>query len=220
MPNRRTPSFKHIFSIGLLAASIFVVRATAAAQTVDLLSGGANEWRAINPGWQFIGGEIAGASSILDGAITNPDASTFLVSKKVFGGDVVVSMDVTFDEGRYLGVYLDFGQDTQTGIWMATGHALADDAADNEVERAYIKTVEDSFWAVRATGELIVQSGERLHLRFTRKSDYYSIYCDDELIVTYRKAGGYPPGPLQIRLTNARMRIHRLTVESDWTRNE
>ena len=53
-------------------------------------------------------------------------------------------MDVTFDVGRYLGVYIDFSQDTQTGIWMATGHALAADAADNEVERAYIKTVENS----------------------------------------------------------------------------
>lgn len=219
MPNRRLPSFKHSFAIGLLIV-VVVLRATAAAPAVDLLSRGANEWRSIDPGWRFIGGEIAGASSIFDGAITNPDASTFLVSKKVFGGDVVVSMDVTFDEGRYLGVYLDFGQDTQTGIWMATGHALAEGAADNEIERAYIKTVENSFWIVRATGELVVQPGEMLRLRFTRKGDYYSIFSDDVLIVTFRKAGGYPPGPLQLRLTNASARIHRLVVESDWTRNE
>jgi hypothetical protein len=124
-------------------------------------------------------------------------------------------MDVTFDEGRYLGVYVDFDQDLQTGIWMATGHALAGDAADNEVERAYIKTVENSFWIVRATGELVVQPGALLRLRFVREGDYYSVFSDDTLIVTYYKAGGYPAGPLQVRLTNASVRIHKLNVESD-----
>ncbi len=166
--------------------------------------------------WTFSDGELMGASAVFDGKKTDPAASTFLVSKGTFGGDVSVSMELTFETGRYLGVYLDFGQDTQTGMWMATGHALSADAADNEVERAYIKTVEDSFWIVRANGELNIKAGEALFLRFERKSDDYSVWSDDRLIATYHRPGGYPAGPLQLRLVNAKVRIHRLQVQSDW----
>lgn len=181
----------------------------------DLLSGGEKTWLPADKGWVFDSGEIAGTSGVMDGAITDPAASTFLVSREQFGGDITVTMDVTFETGRYLGVYLDFDPATQTGIWMATGHALAVDAAANEVERAYIKTVEDSFWTVRATGELIITPGLRLRLRFVRKGDAYSIWNDGRLIATYHKAGGYPAGPLQLRLTNASARIHRLDIVYD-----
>jgi hypothetical protein len=218
MPTRRLQSFNHIFRIAcLIPAFLTGSSAFAEKSRVDLLAAGASAWVSPEATWEIDDGEISGASRIMNGAITDPAASTFLVSKTIFGGDIVVSLDITFDTGRYLGVYLDFDQETQTGIWMATGHALAEDAADNEVERAYIKTVEDSFWIVRATGELPVRPGEPLHLRFERKGDYYSIYNEDTLIVTYRKPGGYQAGPLQIRLTNASARIHRLEVESDWT---
>ena len=185
---------------------------------VDLLNEGARAWKSVNAGWKFANGVLTGASSIFDGAITDPAASTFLVSKAVFGGDIAVSMDLSFEQGRYLGVYLDFDQETQTGIWMATGHPLAEGAAGNEVERAYIKTVEESSWIVRATGELVVKPHMPLHLRFERKGDYYSIYSNGTLIVTYCKPGGYPAGPLQIRLTNASVRIRSLLIESDWQR--
>jgi hypothetical protein len=127
-----------------------------------------------------------------------------------------VSMEVTFEVGRYLGVYIDFGQNTQTGMWMATGHALSADAADNEVERAYVKTVEDSFWIVRANGELDIKAGEALLLRFERKGDDYSVWNDGRLIAIYHRPGGYPAGPLQLRLVNAKVRIHQLQVRSDW----
>jgi hypothetical protein len=218
MLDRLLPTFKHIFkSSNLLLAMFAGLPAFAADSMIDLLDGGSGNWLPAELPWVFENGEIAGASSIMDGAITDPAASTFLVSKRTFGGDIAVTMEVTFDAGRYLGVYLDFDQDTQTGIWMATGHALAADAASNEVARAYIKTVEESFWVVRATGELSVEPGLPLRLRFVRKGDVYSIWTDETLIVTYYKAGGYPAGPLQIRLTNASARIHRLTVESDWT---
>ena len=208
-------SFKHIFRSGFLLALILAgSNAFAEKSKIDLLEVGAVAWESVDTSWSVDNNEIAGATRILNGAITDPAASTFLVSKTVFGGDVTISIDVTFDVGRYLGVYLDFDQETQTGIWMATGHALAEDARDNEVERAYIKTVENSFWVVRATGELPVQTGVPLKLRFLREGDYYSIYNDETLIVTYRKPDGYPAGPLQIRLTNASARIHRLVVES------
>jgi hypothetical protein len=218
MPTKTLQSFKHIFRICFLLPAVLTGSGALADKSrVDLLAAGKRAWDSVDATWNIDQGEIAGVTRIKNGAITDPAASTFLVSKAIFGGDIVVSMDVTFETGRYLGVYLDFGQDTQTGIWMATGHALAEDAAANEVERAYIKTVEDSFWVVRATGELPVKPGVPLHLRFARKGDYYSIFDGDTLVVTYRKPGGYPAGPLQIRLTNARARIHRLEVESDWT---
>jgi len=216
MLNKLPPTFKHIFKTGnLLLAVLAGLPAFAGDSMVDLLDGGDRNWLPADASWSFDGGEIAGASSIMDGAITDPAASTFLVSEKEFAGDIVVTMDVSFEAGRYLGVYLDFDQDTQSGIWMATGHALAEDAASNEVARAYIKTVEESYWIVRATGELMVEPGSLLRLRFVRKGDVYSIWNDQTLIVTYYKAGGYPAGPLQIRLTNASARIQRLTVESD-----
>jgi hypothetical protein len=218
MPTKTLQSLKHIFRICFLLPAVLTGSGALADKSrVDLLAAGKRAWDSVDATWNIDQGEIAGVTRIKNGAITDPAASTFLVSKAIFGGDIVVSMDVTFETGRYLGVYLDFGQDTQTGIWMATGHALAEDAAANEVERAYIKTVEDSFWVVRATGELPVEPGVPLHLRFARKGDYYSIFDGDTLVVTYRKTGGYPAGPLQIRLTNARARIHRLEVESDWT---
>ena len=205
MLSQQLRTFKHISKASYcLVAFIASLPAFAGDSKDDLLDGGSREWLPADASWVFGNGEIAGASSIMDGAKTDPAATTFLVSQKSFGGDIVVTMDVTFDAGRYLGVYLDFDQETQTGIWMATGHALAADAASNEVERAYIKTVEESFWIVRATGELVVESGETLRLRFVRKGDDYSIWSDETLIVTYHKAGGYPAGPLQIRLTNAR----------------
>jgi len=217
MLSQLLPTFKHIFEANYFLVIMFAaLPAFAGDSTVDLMDGGSSNWLPADASWVFKNGEIAGASSILDGAITDPAATAFLVSRKTFGGDIVISMDVTFEAGRYIGLYVDFGQDTQTGIWMATGHALAADAANNEVERAYIKTVENSFWIVRATGELIVESGQMLRLRFVRKGDDYSIWNDEILIVTYHKAGGYPAGPLQIRLTNASARIHRLEVESDW----
>jgi hypothetical protein len=184
---------------------------------LDLLAGGATEWRSPDAGhWTFSNGELTGTSKVFDGKKTDPDASTFLVSKATFGGDISVSMEVTFEVGRYLGVYIDFGQNTQTGMWMATGHALSADAADNEVERAYVKTVEDSFWIVRANGELNIKVGEALMLRFERKGDDYSVWNDDRLIATYHRPGGYPAGPLQLRLVNAKARIHQLQVRSDW----
>lgn len=216
---RMRRSFKHIFRSGLLFPAILNASgALADPVNIDLLEDGARAWMSVGSGWTIEGGHIAGASSLFDGAITDPAASTFVVSRNIFGGDVVVSLEITFDVGRYLGVYLDFDQETQTGIWMATGHALADDAADNEVERAYIKTVEDSFWIVRATGELVIEPGSPVHLRFERRGDVYSVFNDDTLVVTYRKPGGYPAGPLQLRLTNAAARIHGLQVRSDWVR--
>jgi hypothetical protein len=217
MLSQQPRTFKHISKISYcLLAILTALPAFAGESTTDLLNGGSRNWLPADASWVVDNGEIAGASSIMDGAITDPAATAFLVSRKLFGGDIVVSMDVTFEAGRYLGVYLDFDQEAHTGIWMATGHALAPNAADNEVERAYIKTVENSFWIVRATGELVVEQGEMLRLRFVRKGDDYSIWSDETLIVTYHRAGGYPAGPLQIRLTNASARIHRLQVDADW----
>jgi len=218
VPGQVSRLFKHIFTLTiLLCFAIAMPMALGAEVTADLLASGGADWRIIDDDqWAFSNGELTGTSKVFDGHKTDPDASTFLLSKATFGGDISVSMEVTFEVGRYLGVYIDFGPETQTGIWMATGHALSADAADNEVERAYIKTVEDSFWIVRTNGELQINVGEVLVLRFDRKGDDYSVWNDDRLIATYRRPGGYPAGPLQLRLVNAKVRIHRLQVRSDW----
>lgn len=206
--------FKHICGFALILTAF---AAHAESVTTDLLLDPQIQWRTDDSEqWLLEPGLIRGKTRVLDGEKTDPEASSFLVSSQVFGGDISVSLDVSFAAGRYLGVYLDFGQQSQSGIWMATGHALADDAPANEVERAYIKTVDDGFWIVRANGELIISGDERIALRFVRSGDDYRLFQDSQLIATYRKEGGYPPGPLQIRLTNAEATIHRLEVESAW----
>ena len=190
----------------------------AATKAVDLLEAGAEARRSPDPSrWSFVDGEIRGSTPVLDGDKTSPEASALLISKQTFRGDLTVSIDVTFEKGRYLGVYLDYGQETQSGIWMATGHPLPEDPADRhlEVETAYIKTVDASHWIVRTQGELVIEPGKLVRLQFVKKGDEYSVWHDGRLIVIYRKPGGYPPGPLQLRLTNARARIHRLKVVAD-----
>ena len=201
-------SLKHSFLL------VLVLPFSALAGHKDLLEPGA--WTEVDTErWQFTGGQIHGSSAIFDGEKTDPVASTFLVASDVVESDFVVDLEVTFDRGRYLGVYLDFGQGSQTGIWMATGHPLAPDAPANEVARGYIKTVENGFWVVRATGEIVIEPGKRIKLGFSRRGETYSLWNDGKLIAVYRKEGGYPPGPLQLRLTNAAVRIHSISVEAD-----
>lgn len=204
--------FNHSFVLGLV---VLLTPILAAGQMIDLLAAGEESWEPFDSErWQFVDGELQGSTAIFDGDKADPAASAFLVSKQSFTDDHIVSMEVTFNRGRYLGAYVDFGQESQSGIWMATGHALPDDAPDNEVERGYIKTMEDGFWIVRATGEIVIEQGRRLRLGFSRRGDVYSLWNDGKLIANYHKDGGYPAGPLQLRLTNASARIHRLQVRT------
>ncbi len=207
--------FRHILRAVILQV---LVTATAFGDPFekDLLANGGQDWLTSDPAhWSFAEGELTGVTAIFDGAKTDPTASAFLVSKQKFGGDISVSIDVTFDVGRYLGVYIDFDQETQSGIWMGTGHALPVDAPTNEIERGYIKTVENGFWVVRATGELVIGDSGRVRLRFERTGDNYSLWREGRMIATYHKPGGYPAGPLQIRLTNARARFHTLAISAE-----
>ncbi len=184
------------------------------AETIDLLANGQRGWQSTGDAvWSFADGELAGSSQIYDGEKTDPAASAFIVAKPVAEGDFAVHLEVTFTRGRYLGVYLDFSQQEQSGIWMATGHALPRDAPDNEVARGYIKTVAEGFWIVRATGQINVVRGERMRLSFTRQAKDYGLWQDGRLIATYRATENYQPGPLQLRLVNAAATIHRLHIE-------
>lgn len=203
-------SFNHKSALLIFAV---LVSPHARGDGVDLLANNGAAWQApVKEGWNFSAGELAGSTAVFDGAKTDPDASVFLVSKDTYSGDISVRLDVTFKKGRYLGVYLDFSQETQSGIWMATGHSLEAGAPGNDIERAYIKTVDNGFWIVRATGDLEIEQGKMTSLNFERKGDVYSVWNDDRLIATYYKEGGYPAGPLQLRLTNASATIHRLEV--------
>ena len=207
-----TSSFNH-----RLAVILCVLGAPVAAfgQAVDLLAGGADTWVDFDEsGWQFENGELRGSTSVFDGEKTDPAASMFLVSNRTFEGDYIVSMEATFEQGRYVGVYLDFDPATQSGMWLATGHTLAADAPDNEVERGYVKTIDEGFWVVRGTGELPIRQGERVKLGFSKRGDDYTLWNDGRLIAVYRKEGGYADGNIQLRLTNAAVRIHKLEVRT------
>jgi hypothetical protein len=181
--------------------------------TVDLLATGDQSWLDIEgSGWRFENGELIGETAVFDGAKTDPQSSIFLVSKLSFGGDMSVSMDITFDVGRYVGVYVNFDQATQSGIWMATGHALSEEDKKHHVASGYIKTVENGHWIVRTTAELAVENGRKFNLRFARRGDDYSLWHNNRMIATYHKPGGYPAGQLQLRLTNAKASIRRLEI--------
>ena len=211
-------SLLSLLAFAALISSRVLAVEPAKTKVVDLLVEGAVSWRAPDASrWSFEGGEILGVTPVLDGAKTSPESSSFLVSKQTFRGDLVVSIDITFEKGRYLGVYLDYGQETRSGMWLATGHPLPEDPKERqlEVEAAYIKTVDAGDWTVRTQGELVIEQGKPVRLQFIKKGDDYSVWHDGRLIVTYRKPGGYEPGPLQLRLTNAKARIHRLEVQSE-----
>ena len=207
------PAFNHK---SLLLLTCLLLPSGANGQVIDLLAAGKDTWQQFDDTrWRIEGGELIGTTAVFDGDKTDPAASAFLVSRQTFGGNVTVDLEVGFSAGRYLGVYLDFDADLQSGIWMATGHPLPENAAGNDVERAYIKTVDESFWVVRATAELPIVPGESIDLRFARRGETYEIRHGDTLIATYRKPGAYPPGRIQLRLTNAQAEVHRLIVTAD-----
>ncbi len=176
-----------VFLLALFAVVAWQRSAPAADKVVDLLEAGADSWQSPDPArWTFAGdGDILGSTPALNGAKTSPEASSFLVSQQTFGGDIVVSIDITFETGRYLGVYVDFAQETQSGIWMATGHPLPEDPEERylEVETAYIKTVEKSDWTVRTQGELKIEPGKLVRLQFVRRGEDYSVWHDGRLII-------------------------------------
>jgi len=211
-------AFKH--RLPLLLACL-LVPFVARGQAIDLLAAGSDAWEEFDTDrWQISGGELHGATAVFDGEKTDPAASTFLLSKREFDGNFIVSIEATFERGRYLGVYLDFDPEAQSGMWLATGHALEPDAPDNEVERGYVKTVDGGFWIVRANGELPIRQGERLRLGFSKRGDDYNLWNDGRLIATYRKTGGYPTGRIQLRLTNAAVTIHKLQVRTERARRQ
>lgn len=185
----------------------------------DLLAQGESAWRNFDEsGWRFEDGQLAGETPVFDGAITDPAASIFLISKESFGGDVLVRMGITFVVGRYIGAYINFSQETESGIWMATGHTLSEEERGHHFASGYIKTVEGGHWMVRSTGELTIEHGSRVVLEFRRQGDKYTLSRNGRLVAIYHKEGGYPAGPLQLRLVNAKASIDELEVLSDTMR--
>ena len=168
--------------------------------------------------WTFQEAALGGRTITFPGIPTDDvRANSFLLSNAVFGGDLVLSMDVTFEQSRYLGVYLDYDPLTDTGMWLATGHPLPEEGSGGPgVEMAYIKTVDNGNWTVRATGQLVVVPGEELRLRWVKSGSDYSIWQDDRLIVAYRPERTYEPGRIQFRLMSAVMEIDRLDMAADW----
>jgi hypothetical protein len=212
---RKYPGLKIVLG-ALLMLSTLQAPAQAEWDRIDLLAQGEAAWRDFeSSGWRLEDDGLVGETAVFDGAITDPEASLFLVSRESFGGDVLMRMHVTFEVGRYIGVYLNFGQQSQSGIWMATGHALPQEELEHHVESGYIKTVEGGHWVVRSSGELIVEKDQRVSLEFRRQGDNYTLSRNGHLVAIYHKEGGYPAGPLQLRLVNAKARIDKLEVVTD-----
>ncbi len=192
-------------------------------RTTDLVAAGADAWRSPDPKlWSFKKNSISGRSPEFGAPRKAPESSAWLLSKQVFGGDIIeVHIDVTFSHGRYLAIYMDYDQAIQTGIWMATGHPVLepDPTQHMNVEAAYIKTVERGNWVVRTEGELVIKDGVLKHLIFAKHGDDYSIYDNGRLIITYRKPG-YQGSELQLRIVDAGATITHFEVKSDWVRDK
>ena len=190
------------------------------AVSTDLLAGGKESWTSPDWNrWEFQTGTLIGETvKFPEIATSDPDAAAYLLTKSVFGGDLELSMEIIFERSRYLGVYLDYDPETDTGMWLATGHPIPENAAGTEVEMAYIKTVDDGDWIVRARGELNIEPGEILRLRWVKSGPDYSIWQDDRMIATYRPDRRYDAGPVMLRLMSAVAEIQRLEMRSDEVR--
>ncbi len=189
--------------------------------STDLLAGGEDNWTSPDwSRWEFHQGTVKGETlKFPEGATGDPDAAAYLLTRDVFGGDLELSMEIVFERSRYIGVYLDYNPDTDTGMWLATGHPLPeDDAGESQAETAYIKTVDNGNWTVRARGELTISPGEVIRLRWMKSGPDYSIWQDDRLVVAYRPERNYEPGPVMLRLMSAVAEIRRLEMRSDRVR--
>lgn len=188
--------------------------------STDLLADGKDNWTSPDwSRWELRDGTLIGATvEFPEIATSDPNAAAYLLTRNEFGGNLELSMEITFERSRYLGVYLDYDAESDTGMWLATGHPLPEDAADTEVEMAYIKTVDEGDWTVRARGELNIAPGEVLNLRWIKSGPDYSIWQDHRLIATYRPERSYDAGPVMLRLMSAVAEIDRLEMRSDWVR--
>ena len=187
----------------------------------DLLAGGKDAWTSPDwSRWQFREGAVTGETlKFPEVATGDPEAAAYLLSGQTFDGDLELSMDIAFERSRYIGVYLDYDPETDTGMWLATGHPIpAENAGETQVETAYIKTVDNGHWIVRARGELNISPGEILRLRWVKSGPDYSIWQDDRLVVAYRPERRYEPGPVMLRLMSAVAEIRRLEMRSDGVR--
>lgn len=190
-------------------------------RATDLLADGKAAWTSPDwSRWQFHEGDITGETlKFPEVATGDPDAAAYLLSRQTFDGDLELSMEIVFERSRYIGVYLDYDPATDTGMWLATGHPLpSDEAAETQVETAYIKTVDNGHWVVRARGELRISPDEVLRLRWVKSGPDYSIWQGDRLVVAYRPERRYESGPVMLRLMSAVARIRRLEMRSDLVR--
>ena len=214
------------FAVALAGASSVAVHAQIVAPDqphlgTDLLAGGTDNWTSPDwSRWEFHQGTVKGETlKFPEVATGDPEAAAYLLTRNVFEGDLELSMDIVFQRSRYIGVYLDYDPDTDTGMWLATGHPLPkDDAGESQTETAYIKTVDNGDWVVRARGELTISPGEVIRLRWVKSGPDYSIWQDDRLVVVYRPERNYEPGPVMLRLMSAVAEIRRLEMRSDRVR--
>ena len=215
-------------SVWVLAATWLAITSTPGytgdassdALITDLLTETA--WQSPDPTrWEFGEHSLNGRTfTFPEVATREADATANLVSERQFGGQQLsLVTDMMFERSRYLGVYLDYDPETDTGIWMATGHPLAAEESDaGKVPMAYIKTIDDGDWTVRATGELLIKPGQELRLRWIRDGADYQVWQDERLVASYRPRRNYGPGHVRLRLMSAIIEIDRLEMTSEYVK--
>lgn len=133
-------------------------------------------------------------------------ANAYLLSDAEFSGDVAVSLQVKFLRGRYLGCYLGYDPASDTGYWLATGHAVGDNP--NE---AYIKIVRKGKWEVIAAAPLALEPNVEYRLCFQRTGAELAILVDGKSIVSAH-APEFPRGHVQLRLHNTKVELLEVAV--------
>jgi hypothetical protein len=133
-------------------------------------------------------------------------ANAYLLSDAEYEGDIAVSLRLKFLRGRYLGCYLCYDPDSDTGYWLATGHAVGENP--NE---AYIKIVRNGKWEVVASSPLAIEADVEYRLCFQRTGAELAILVNGKSIVSSH-APEFPSGHVQLRLHNTKIELFEVAV--------
>lgn len=137
----------------------------------------------------------------------HPRANAYLLHSERFAGDVSVSLRARFERGRYLGVYLCFDPVRENGYWIATGHAVGENAG-----MAYIKRIAAGRAEVIARAPLALEPGVEYSLRFARAGERIELWVNDKLALAHRD-DRYHAGEIRLRLHNAKVALGDVRVD-------
>lgn len=136
----------------------------------------------------------------------HPRANSFLLSSESYSGDVLVEIQASFLRGRYLGCYLCYDPQTDSGYWLSTGHGVG-----NYPNQAYIKIVRNGDWKTMARAPLEIEPGKTYRLGYRRRGNELAVLVAGQPVVTWRD-DTFNSGKVQLRLHNTKVEITDLKV--------